>query len=119
MMLYKEKILNEFKKWQKQMLAKPSLLNSVAKKMQAKINTWIPEKIHKAITATIRQMVRAILFGAKYTTKDPVKEDDIEMMEVRVNERIILPQYCSIGRGYNRSRRDFIRAGGFSFIDGY
>ena len=88
MMLYKEKILNELKKWQKQMLAKPSLLNSVAKKMQAKINTWIPEKIHKAITATIRQMVRAILFGAKYTTKDPVKEDDIEIMEVRVTERI-------------------------------
>ncbi len=88
MMLYKEKIFNELKKWQKQMLAKPSLLNSLAKKMQAKINTWIPEKIHKAITATIRQMVKAVLFGAKYTTKDPLKEDDIEMMEVRVKERI-------------------------------
>jgi hypothetical protein len=87
-MLYKEKIFNELKKWQKQMLAKPSLLNSLAKKMQAKINTWIPEKIHKAITATIRQMVKAVLFGAKYTTKDPLKEDDIEMMEVRVKERI-------------------------------
>jgi hypothetical protein len=88
MMLYKEKIFNELKKWQKQMLAKPSLLNSLAKKLQAKINTWIPEKIHKAITATIRQMVKAVLFGAKYTTKDPLKEDDIEMMEVRVKERI-------------------------------
>jgi hypothetical protein len=87
-MLYKEKIFNELKKWQKQMLAKPSLLNSLAKKLQAKINTWIPEKIHKAITATIRQMVKAVLFGAKYTTKDPLKEDDIEMMEVRVKERI-------------------------------
>ena len=85
---YKEKIFDELKRWQKQMLAKPSLLNSLAKKMQTKINTWIPEKIHKAITATIRQMVRAVLFGAKYTTQDPVKEDDMEMMEVRVTEKI-------------------------------
>ena len=85
---YNEKIFDELKKWQKQMLAKPSLLNSLAKRMQTKINTWIPEKIHKAITATIKQMVRAVLFGAKYTTHDPVKEDDIEMMEVRVTERI-------------------------------
>ena len=85
---YKEKIFDELKKWQKQMLAKPSLLNSLSKKMQTKINTWIPEKIHKAITATIKQMVRAVLFGAKYTTQDPVKEDDLEMMEVRVTERV-------------------------------
>ena len=85
---YKEKIFDELKKWQKQMLAKPSLLNSLSKKMQTKINTWIPEKIHKAITATIKQMVRAVLFGAKYTTQDPVKEDDMEMLEVRVTERI-------------------------------
>ena len=88
MILYKEKICKELKTWQKQMLAKPSLLNSLAKKMQTKINTWIPEKIHKTITATIRQMVRAVLFGAKYTTQDPVKENDIEMTEVRVSERI-------------------------------
>ena len=85
---YKEKIFDELKKWQKQMLAKPSLLNSLSKKMQTKVNTWIPEKIHKAITATIKQMVRAVLFGAKYTTQDPVKEDDMEMLEVRVTERI-------------------------------
>ena len=88
MMLYKEKVSKEVKTWQKQMLANPSLLNSLAKKLQTKINTWIPEKIHKAITATIKQMVRAVLFGAKYTTQNPVKEADIEMMEVRVTERI-------------------------------
>jgi hypothetical protein len=88
MATYTEIIFDELKTWQKQMLAKPSLLNSLAKKMQTKINKWIPEKIHKAITATIKQMVRAVLFGAKYTTQDPVREDDIEMMEVRISERI-------------------------------
>jgi hypothetical protein len=88
MRLYKENIRNEVKAWQKQMIARPTLLNSLAKKMQTKINTWIPEKVHKAITTTIKQMVRAVLFGAKYTTQNPVKENDIQLMEVRISERI-------------------------------
>jgi hypothetical protein len=33
--------------------------------MQTKFNSWIPEKVHRAITVTIKQMVRSILFGAK------------------------------------------------------
>ena len=85
---YKEVIGNEVKGWQKQMLSRPSLLNNLTKRMQTKINSWIPEKVHQAITATIKQMVRAVLFGAKYTTSNPIQDDDIEMMEVRVTERI-------------------------------
>ncbi|MDB5222034.1 MAG: EcsC [Chitinophagaceae bacterium] len=85
---YKENIRREVSVWQKQMLAKPSLLNNLAKKMQTKINSWIPERVHQAITATIKQMVRAVLFGAKYTTQNPVKENDIEIMEIRIYERI-------------------------------
>jgi hypothetical protein len=83
-----ENLIIELKVWQKKMLGKPTVLNNLAKKMQTKINSWIPEKVHKAITATIKQMVRAVLFGAKYTTQDPIKEDDIEMKEIRISERI-------------------------------
>ena len=90
MISYKENISSEVKAWQKKMLGKPSFLNALSKKIQTKINTWIPEKIHKAITATIKQMVRAVLFGAKYTTANPVKEVDAELMELRVRERISL-----------------------------
>ncbi|MBA3673697.1 MAG: EcsC family protein [Chitinophagaceae bacterium] len=90
MKLYKENITNELKAWQRQMLGKPTILNNLAKKVQTKINSWIPEKIHKAITATIKQMVRAVLFGAKYTTQDPIKEDDIGLKEIRVIEKIKL-----------------------------
>jgi hypothetical protein len=84
----KQNIENELGVWQKQMLAKPSLLNGIAKKMQTKLNSWIPERVHLAITATIKQMVRAVLFGAKYTTQEPMKETDFEMMEIRILERI-------------------------------
>ncbi len=90
MIVYKKSISNELKVWQKQMLGKPTRLNNLAKKVQTKINSWIPEKIHRAITATIKQMVRAVLFGAKYTTQNPIREDDIEILEIRVTEKIKL-----------------------------
>ena len=54
--------------WQKKMLRRPSLANKLSKKLQTKINTWIPEKVHKAITVTLKQMIRGVLFGAKHTS---------------------------------------------------
>ena len=90
MQLYRHIISNELKVWQKQMLARPGLLNNLAKKMQTKINSWIPEKVHRAITTTIKQMVKAVLFGAKYTTQDPIIENDIQLTEMRVSEKIKL-----------------------------
>ncbi len=58
-------VFQELTTWQKKMLRSPSLLNKFSKKMQTKFNSWIPEKVHRAITVTIKQMVRSILFGAK------------------------------------------------------
>ena len=65
---YDESVSVELKAWQKKMLKRPSLLNSLSKKVQTKINSWIPEKVHNAITVTIKQMIRGVLFGAKHTT---------------------------------------------------
>src|ERR1700712_2898324 len=70
------------------MLRRPSFLNSLSKKVQTKINTWIPEKIHKAITQTIKQMIRGVLFGAKYTTAKPLEGVSPEARELAVKQRI-------------------------------
>lgn len=88
MQLYKQNISNEVKQWQKQMMRRPTLINKLAKRVQTKVNSWIPERVHQAITATIKQMVRAVLFGAKYTTQNPIKETDLQLIEIRVTERI-------------------------------
>jgi len=70
---YEEIAQAELKVWQKKMLPKPSLFNNLSKKLQAKINSWIPEKVHNAITITIKQMIRGVLFGAKYgVAKSPI-----------------------------------------------
>jgi hypothetical protein len=69
MIEHEEKAFTELKLWQKKMQRKPSLFNKLSKSVQVKINSYIPEKVHKAITTTLRQMIKGVLFGAKFTTK--------------------------------------------------
>jgi hypothetical protein len=74
--------------WQKRMMRRPTLLNRLSKRVQTKINSFIPEKVHAAITATIKQMIRGVLFGAKYTTSKPLQHKSLEVRETAVRERI-------------------------------
>ncbi len=85
---YEQEILAELKAWQKRMLRRPSYLNSLSKKVQTKINTWIPEKVHNAITVTIKQMIRGVLFGAKYTTANPLTNASLQERELAVKQRV-------------------------------
>ena len=56
--------------------------------MQSKINSWIPEKIHAVITITIKQMIRGVLFGAKYTTAKPLLTGSLEERETVIRKKI-------------------------------
>lgn len=85
---YQKQILSELSIWQKQMLRRPSLFNWLSKEVQIKINTWIPEKIHQAITTTIKQMIRGVLFGATYTTAKPLSGASLQESEAAVRQRI-------------------------------
>jgi hypothetical protein len=78
----------ELATWQKKMLRHPSLLNKLAKRMQTKINGWIPEKIHLAITAAIKQMIRGVLFAAKHTTSIPLIAQSLQLRETTLREKI-------------------------------
>ena len=85
---YEQQVNNELTAWQKKMLRKPSILNSLSKKLQTRINNWIPEKVHRAITATIKQMIRGVLFGAKYTTADTLVNASLQEREEAVQKKI-------------------------------
>jgi len=71
-MHYDQLALNELKQWQKQMSRKPGVLNRLSKRMQTKMNSYIPEKVHAAITTAIKQMIRGVLFGSQYTSRKPM-----------------------------------------------
>ena len=85
---YDQQAQKELTAWQKKMLSKPSLLNNLSKKIQTKINTWIPEKIHKAITVAIKLMIRGVLFGAAHTTAQSLLTGNLQQREEAVQKKI-------------------------------
>ncbi|MEO6948670.1 MAG: EcsC family protein [Ginsengibacter sp.] len=85
---YEKFIEKELEEWQKKMLRKPGFFNNLSKKFQIKINSYIPEKVHKAITATIKQMIRGVLFGAKFTTTKKNLNHDLYSTEIVVKNKI-------------------------------
>ncbi|MEO6252843.1 MAG: EcsC family protein [Ferruginibacter sp.] len=85
---YEQIASKELITWQKKMLSRPGLLNNLSKRIQTKINSWIPEKVHNAITTAIKQMIRGVLFGAELTTSKALKNVPLQVREEAVLKKI-------------------------------
>lgn len=87
-MHYNAQIHAELAAWQRHMTRRPSLVNHLSKAVQTRINRIIPEKVHLAVTAAIKQMVRGVLFGAQYTSKQHGPIESLTERELAVQQRI-------------------------------
>lgn len=85
---YEELAQRELVHWQKRMLRHPSIISRLSKGVQTKINSYIPEKIHVAITTALKQMIRAVVFGATYTSVKAPVNVSLEELEKLVLQRI-------------------------------
>jgi hypothetical protein len=81
---YDQQAQDELARWQKRMQQKPSFLNRLSKQTQNRINRVIPEKVHTAITSAIKQMTRALIFGAGLSTPHPVIDMSLADRENKV-----------------------------------
>ena len=92
---YEQYAFVELRSWQKSMMEDPSLFSLISKKIQARINSYIPEKVHKTITTVIKQMTRSVLFGAKFSSKDPANMESLQKTEEQVS--LLIKQYRKTG----------------------
>jgi hypothetical protein len=99
MMIYEEAMMQELLQWQQKMMRKPGLFNRLSKSMQDKVNSWIPEKVHQAITVTIKQMIRGVLFGAKWTTRGNKTKHSLEASDLVVEEKIKIYRNTAAAEG--------------------
>ncbi|MBO2011711.1 EcsC family protein [Hymenobacter negativus] len=83
-----QQAFTELQDWQHRMQLPPSRLNNFAHRVQVRLNAFLPERLHQAITATIKQMVRGVLFGSKYTTSKPLANAPFATREVEARIRI-------------------------------
>ena len=70
------------------MLRKPGLINRAAKGVQRKINSYIPEKVHAAVTGVIKQMTRAVLSGSNLAAPALLREGSLQEREATIRQRI-------------------------------
>ncbi|MFM8356136.1 MAG: EcsC family protein, partial [Gammaproteobacteria bacterium] len=62
----------ELARWQRKMERRPGVLNSATRGLQQRVNGWIPERVHAALTAAIRQMVTGVLAGSNLIASSPL-----------------------------------------------
>ncbi|WP_400191298.1 EcsC family protein [Hymenobacter sp. B81] len=78
----------ELRAWQQKMQRPPSTLNRFTRHLQTRLNALLPERVHQALTAAIKQMVRGVLFGSTYTTSRPQPGLALAAREEAVRTRI-------------------------------
>jgi hypothetical protein len=68
---YEHQALTELAAWQAKMLRPPGLLARTTRGLQTRINRAIPEQVHAVVTGAIEQMIRGVLVGADFITREP------------------------------------------------
>lgn len=86
MVSYEDQVKQELIRWKVQMRKQPGPLNKTAKKIQTKINSYIPEKIHRVITESVKKMIQGTLIGSEYTTK----KKEIPHLTLEEKEKLII-----------------------------
>ncbi|HEX6914059.1 MAG TPA: EcsC family protein [Chitinophagaceae bacterium] len=95
---YDQQVLKALNRWKKRMSRKPSVISRLSSNVQGKLNSYLPEKFHSALTIAIREMVRAVLFGARYTTSVQ-RKGSLAEREAQVRERISLYRKTAAAEG--------------------
>ncbi|MBC7959640.1 MAG: EcsC family protein [Vallitaleaceae bacterium] len=97
---YEKLVRNELHLWKLEMLRKPAMTSRVAKGLQNKMNAIIPDKAHQIITQSIKQMVRAVLFGSEKITSEPLKNRSLKIRDLKAKEKIDLYKKIAMASGW-------------------
>lgn len=68
---YELKVYEEILNWKRKITRRSGMMIRMSKKMQKKINDWIPEKINQAAAESIKAMVKVTLSGSQFTSSKP------------------------------------------------
>ncbi|MDG5786414.1 EcsC family protein [Evansella sp. AB-P1] len=91
MSTYEEKVQRELERWERKALQPLSITNKIAKNWQNKINDKIPEKVHRTVSESIKNMVKATLAGSDYfSDQEIIKEASLEVRETLIEKRIVM-----------------------------
>lgn len=99
MTLYEQTVVRELTTWKYEMSRHPSFFNKLSSRVQTKLNSYIPEKVHRTITTVLKQMIRGVLFGAKYITKQGAAHSSLQQTEEEVHKVIYKYKHAAAAEG--------------------
>jgi hypothetical protein len=105
---YERMVRQEIASWQSEIRRGPSLISQLSQGLQERLNKFIPEKAHQVITAAIKQMVRAVLFGSEFISGEPLSDLPLEQREVLVRERIGRYKKMAAASGFSTGTGGFL-----------
>ncbi|WP_434799625.1 EcsC family protein [Terrisporobacter vanillatitrophus] len=98
----------QHKLWKREMEKKVSLINKIASNTQKKFNSMLPRKYHEILTNSVKTMVKTVLFGYKYITKEPFKNLSIEEREKIAKNKINFYKKTAMAEGFATGAGGFI-----------
>ncbi len=96
---YEQAVRAELNRWQQAMQKPPSAFGRLSTSLQRRINRIIPDRIHAVITGTIKQMTRAVLFGAEFLNRAPAEGQTLTQRDAAVAKRIEFYKKTSAAEG--------------------
>ncbi|MEO9965214.1 MAG: EcsC family protein [Reichenbachiella sp.] len=85
---YEDKIAGELAEWQLAMQRTPSFSGAAIRRLQTRINSLLPTRLHQLITKVIKELTRAVLLGAEFTTKPKIGTRSMMQIEEEVKDKI-------------------------------
>ena len=71
-MNYEDVLRVQLRVWEKELMKPPGLLERGSKAVSQRLNAVIPRKVHQAMTAAVKGIVRSALLGVEFTPKGEV-----------------------------------------------
>ncbi len=96
---YNEQAIKELEQWQIKMQGAPSFFNSVSKSTQIRVNKLIPEKIHIVITEAMKNLIKTVIIGTRFTTGNPQEFTTLEETEKKVRGTITFYRNAATAEG--------------------
>ncbi|MGF7217628.1 uncharacterized protein (DUF697 family) [Spirosoma lacussanchae] len=96
---YETAVRTELTRWQLAMQRPPSGFGKLSARWQRRINRMIPQRVHDVITTAIKQMTRAVLFGAGFLTSKPAEGLTLTERDAAVAGRIRFYRNASAAEG--------------------
>lgn len=81
---YEHRLQMDLQVWEQGLLKPSGLIQNMSKRVQTKINSVIPDKVHAAITGAVRGIVTSVLFGLDFVPKTtphvglPLEDRDVK-----------------------------------------